>query len=210
MKKQPIKNEKPTVTSAERIKRRNKWLEVTAWLLATVVLVFALVYFNFIAKEPEYVVYAEGDTCPNFTISTYNNEEETYTLHDSAGKVIVLNFWYTTCGPCVAEIPHFNALQEKYPDDIDVLIIHRVDPAEGEVIKKIEDMGWTDYKAIFAQDDKVFELGTVSLYHGLGGPISNPYPITVILDGKFRISKVRIGGMPADELEEAVLAAMNK
>ena len=79
-------------------------------------------------KEPEYVVYAEGDTCPNFTISTYNNEEETYTLHDSAGKVIVLNFWYTTCGPCVAEIPHFNALQEKYPDDVDVLIIHRVDP----------------------------------------------------------------------------------
>lgn len=197
--------EKPVLTAAEKVKRRNKWLEIAAWTLATLVLVLAFVYFNFLAKEPEYVTYAEGDRCPDFTISTYTGEEETFNLHSNAGKVIVLNFWYTTCGPCVSEIPHFNALQEKYPDDVKVLIIHRVDPAEGEVIKKIEDMGWNDYKAVFAQDEKVFEFGTVSLYNGLGG--RGPYPITVILNGEFRITTVRIGGMPADELEEKVLAA---
>lgn len=208
MKKQKNSNEtpKPTLTAAEKVKRRNKWLEITAWALATVVLVFAFVYFNFLAKEADCVVYRVGDKCPDFTISTYNNEEETFTLYDNAGKVTVLNFWYTTCGPCVAEIPHFNAMQEKYPDDVKVVIIHEVDPAEGEVIKKIEDMGWSDYKATFAQDDEVFELGTVSLYHALGG--NGPYPITVILDGEFRISTVRIGSMSAGDLETAILAAM--
>ncbi|MDE6667939.1 MAG: TlpA family protein disulfide reductase [Clostridia bacterium] len=193
----------------EKIKRRNKLLEITAWTLATLILIFAFVYFNFLVKEPDYVSYAEGDRCPDFTISCYTGEDETFNLRSSESKVTVLNFWYTTCGPCVAEIPYFNDLQEKYPEEVKVLIIHRVDPAEGEVIKKIEDMGWNGYKAVFAQDDEVFEFGTVSLYHGLGGPKSNPYPMTVILDEDYRITKIRVGGMNYSDLEKEVLKALN-
>lgn len=32
------------------------------------------------------------------------------------GKVIVLNFWSTTCGPCIKEMPHLNKLVEKMKD----------------------------------------------------------------------------------------------
>lgn len=195
-------------TETQKIKRRNKWLEIVAWALATVLLIFAFVYFNFLAKEPEYVTYAEGDKCPDFTISCYTGEEETFNLHSNTGKVIVLNFWYTTCGPCVAEIPHFNTLQEKYPEEVKVMVIHEVDPKEGEVLKKINDMGWNGYALTFAQDDEVFEFGTVSLYHGLGG--NGPYPMTVILDKDYRITKTRIGGMEYQELEKFVLEAMDK
>lgn len=33
-----------------------------------------------------------------------------------SGDVIVYNFWFTTCGPCKAEIPKLNQLKEKYKD----------------------------------------------------------------------------------------------
>lgn len=39
------------------------------------------------------------------------------------GKVIVLNFWATTCGPCVAEMPKLNSLVEKYSSNDKVIFL---------------------------------------------------------------------------------------
>jgi thiol-disulfide isomerase/thioredoxin len=44
------------------------------------------------------------------------------TLAKEKGKVIVLNFWATWCGPCVEEMPHFAELAKKYADK-DVLFL---------------------------------------------------------------------------------------
>jgi thiol-disulfide isomerase/thioredoxin len=38
------------------------------------------------------------------------------TLGSLRGKVILLDFWATWCGPCVESIPHLNRLQEEYAD----------------------------------------------------------------------------------------------
>ena len=38
------------------------------------------------------------------------------------GKVVILNFWFTGCVPCVAEMPKLNELVEKFKDD-DVVFI---------------------------------------------------------------------------------------
>jgi len=32
------------------------------------------------------------------------------------GKIVVLDFWATWCGPCISEVPNFNRIQEKYAD----------------------------------------------------------------------------------------------
>jgi thiol-disulfide isomerase/thioredoxin len=46
------------------------------------------------------------------------------------GKVILLNFWATWCGPCRAEIPSLVELQEQYADDLVVLGLSVDDPPD--------------------------------------------------------------------------------
>lgn len=40
-----------------------------------------------------------------------------YRLNELRGKVVVLNFWATWCGPCRAEIPEFNEMMREHADD---------------------------------------------------------------------------------------------
>ena len=42
-------------------------------------------------------------------------------LEDS--KTYVVNFWATWCAPCVKELPHFEALQAKYEDSVEVILV---------------------------------------------------------------------------------------
>src|SRR5438128_438941 len=63
---------------------------------------------------------ATGEACPvdakpanlNFTLKDVNNWD--VRLADFKGKVILLDFWATWCGPCKVEIPWFAEFQEKY------------------------------------------------------------------------------------------------
>ena len=51
-------------------------------------------------------------------------------LADFKGKVIVVNFWATWCGPCKAEIPDLVGLQAKYGDDLAIVGISVDDTPE--------------------------------------------------------------------------------
>ncbi len=57
--------------------------------------------------------YLTGKTAPDFTVS-----DGTSTIHlaDYRGKVIVLNFWWSQCAPCIQETPGLLALHHDQPD----------------------------------------------------------------------------------------------
>ena len=61
-------------------------------------------------QRPEYAIKA-----PDFTLMTVNGEK--FRLKDMKGKVLLLNFWGTWCGPCRREIPDFVKLQSKYKNN---------------------------------------------------------------------------------------------
>ena len=54
---------------------------------------------------------------PNTTtpkIEWLDSENNTVSLEDFRGRVVLLNFWATWCAPCVVEMPDLDALQKKY------------------------------------------------------------------------------------------------
>jgi thiol-disulfide isomerase/thioredoxin len=55
-----------------------------------------------------------GDPAPAFKVDEWVKGEKFDSLE--SGKVHVLEFWATWCGPCITAIPHLTELQKKYPD----------------------------------------------------------------------------------------------
>jgi len=65
-----------------------------------------------------------GNTAYDFTLTSFSGGE--MTLSGLRGKVVVLNFWASWCGPCQAEMPDFQALQNDITalgDEADVTIL---------------------------------------------------------------------------------------
>jgi thiol-disulfide isomerase/thioredoxin len=59
------------------------------------------------------------DTAPDFKLETLDGKP--LSLSGAHGKVVLLNFWATWCGPCRAEIPDLIELQNKYQDRLQII-----------------------------------------------------------------------------------------
>jgi thiol-disulfide isomerase/thioredoxin len=75
----------------------------------------------------------------NFTLKDINGK--TVSLSDLKGKVVVLDFWATWCGPCKASFPSMQMAVNKYKDDSNVkfLFIHTLDKAIGDPVADARD-----------------------------------------------------------------------
>ncbi|HJX03805.1 MAG TPA: redoxin domain-containing protein, partial [Dehalococcoidia bacterium] len=54
------------------------------------------------------VGYAAGNRAPDFTLQSLDGR--TWTLSALRGRLVMVNFWRLSCGPCVAELPHFDTV----------------------------------------------------------------------------------------------------
>lgn len=65
-----------------------------------------------------------GDQCPDFQIGNIKNYKSAAArLSDFKGRLVILDFWATWCGPCLKALPKLDSLQKRYPGKIQVLAV---------------------------------------------------------------------------------------
>jgi thiol-disulfide isomerase/thioredoxin len=74
------------------------------------------------------------DAAPEFQLATLDGKP--LSLESERGKVVLLNFWATWCGPCRAEIPDLIALQERYAGKLQIIGL-MVDEDDAGVVKQV-------------------------------------------------------------------------
>ena len=75
-----------------------------------------------IERSDQEVALAVGFEMPNVTVTRLDSSAIDLTA--LRGKPVVINWWQTTCSPCIAEMPELNELVEKYADrDVEFLAI---------------------------------------------------------------------------------------
>ena len=66
-----------------------------------------------------------GLRAPDFALKSLNGEQ--LHLSDYRGKVVVIDFWATWCGPCRQELPSVNKLRTEYADNVQFLTVNNED-----------------------------------------------------------------------------------
>src|ERR1700731_3477236 len=99
------------------------------------------------------------DAAPEFKLDGIDGKA--LSLAGSRGKVILLNFWATWCGPCRAEIPDLIALQQKYKDQLQIIAL-TVDEDEAAVVKQVVAEAGINYPVAMSPPEVRMQYGGIA------------------------------------------------
>ena len=146
---------------------------------------------------------ALGEVAPDFTLRDMDNQS--VSLSSLKGKVVLINFWATWCGPCQVEMPH---LQKMYTElgakGFTVLSVSADDARTASLVKPLIKKNGYTFPVLLDKETTV-----VAQYNP-----AKTLPYSVLLDREGKIAKVHQGYNPGDEVAlkkevEALLAAGN-
>ena len=144
-----------------------------------------------IAQHPDLVrPMATGDRAPAFTlpaIGPHGAPGPRVTL--APGKITVIDFWATWCGPCLASMPHLDAFAKQHPDVVVYAISMDDQPSDARAL-----FDRKGYSPILLADDHE----TSARY----GVTTIPHTVIIDRDGNVRLVS-RGGGL---DLEAAIAA----
>lgn len=127
----------------------------------------------------------EGKKFPDLTVEQLNGEKLSF--NELIGKTILVNWWQTTCAPCIAEMPGFNKLVEQYEESSNVVFIAIAHNKKEEVTCFLENQEF-NYIQTLANEEavKLFE---------------ESYPLNLIIDSDGKIYNFSRGGHANKYLE---------
>jgi thiol-disulfide isomerase/thioredoxin len=117
---------------------------------------------------------------------------------DYAGKVLVVNFWYATCGPCIIEAPRLEqAYQSFQGQDVAFLGINTYDqPATALSFARDNNVSYSSAMAVSDAELKLAFADKTSI---------NATPTTLVLDRQGRVAARIIGELPEASILEAMV-----
>jgi peroxiredoxin len=175
------------------------------WIVATVgALALALLTLDSSELWFEGSALAAGGSCPanakpanlNFTLKDVQGKA--IRLADYKGKVILLDFWATWCGPCKMEVPGFVELYDKYKGQgFEIVgLLTQDDPANAPAfIDKFK----MNYRVLDANDQEALEDAYGPLF-GL--------PTSFLISKDGLICRTHIGFSPKEQFEREIQALL--
>ncbi len=139
---------------------------------------------------------SDRKVAPAFTLRDSSGAQ--VTLADYKGKVVLLNFWATWCGPCQVEIPWFVEFEQKYKDrNFAVLGV------------SFDDDGWISVRPYMAAHKINYRImiGSDQLSQVYGGVDS--LPTSFIIDRSGRIAATHVGLVDKRDYQDEILKLLD-
>jgi len=137
-------------------------------------------------KEPS------SSLAPDFSLKSFDGQE--ITLSQLKGKVVLLDFWATWCGPCKESIPHLIQLYKTYRENGFELVGMSVDKGDGDAVRRFALSMDIPYPVVIAPEDVVRSYRVTGI------------PATFLIDkkGKIRDKVVGFNASIAKQLDTKV------
>ncbi len=139
---------------------------------------------------------AERKSAPSFSLK--DADGRTVTLADYKGKVVLLNFWATWCGPCKIEIPWFSDFEQKYKDRGFAVLGVAMDEEGWEIVKPYIAKNKVNYR-ILGGDDAMAQM-----YGGV-----ESLPTTFMIDAEGRIASTHVGLVSKSDYENEIVQLLD-
>ncbi len=138
----------------------------------------------------------ERKPAPEFSLKDLNGK--TVKLSDYRGKVVLLNFWATWCGPCKIEIPWFAEFEQKHKDQGFAVLGVSMDEEGWDVVKPFLEEHRVNYRVLMGSDQ------VAQLYGGV-----DSLPTSFIIDRDGRVASVHIGLVSKSDYQNEINALLS-